>query len=466
MSFFHILPSNTSPAYFPQNNASNYSTPIENPYNLNGNWEVSLMNMTYSNCVNTFANDEMTVTEEMPFEEVFKLGETPIKLVMKLSQNVDSDYAVCKELLPLINSSMKNVLKVSEVKELYFKFEVLIPDGIVILSKDMKTVFNLWDAPFASWDTTPINYFPVKKTLRIDLKEAELFIIAIPLKCARKEFLIKKANETLTSDQVLQRFNALFPQNIVSLEFTKDGNYIVTKHQNDSNLIMFSRPFLDYLDFRQSGIFYKGKLRYVSYNPNASVKDDWYVYCYTVDNITSDTTTLTRTIRLPPIQFHKCSDAVTFLDKSINDKRITFSVDEANILTLKITDKKLTLRFNDTLRDIFAFANSSYKGAQNYKADDTFSLSRRIQYFYVYSNVGEYVHIGDTEAPLLAVIPFNANDEACSILKEKNFETPMYVRVARDRISQIDIAIYDGAGQLVPFIEGSVTTLRLHFRQL
>ena len=32
-------------------------------------------------------------------------------------------------------------------------------------------------------------------------------------------------------------------------------------------------------------------------------------------------------------------------------------------------------------------------------------------------------------------------------------------------ISQIDIAIYDGAGKLIPFYAGAVTSVRLHFRR-
>ena len=40
----------------------------------------------------------------------------------------------------------------------------------------------------------------------------------------------------------------------------------------------------------------------------------------------------------------------------------------------------------------------------------------------------------------------------------------MYIPVSQERISQIDIGIYDGTGNLIPFVEGAVTTLRLHFR--
>ena len=61
MSFYHILPSNTSPETFPNNHASEYSTPITNAHQLNGNWEVALVNATHSNCINSFNNDTLTI---------------------------------------------------------------------------------------------------------------------------------------------------------------------------------------------------------------------------------------------------------------------------------------------------------------------------------------------------------------------------------------------------------------------
>ena len=82
-----------------------------------------------------------------------------------------------------------------------------------------------------------------------------------------------------------------------------------------------------------------------------------------------------------------------------------------------------------------------------------------------FTRVSAYVHIGDTEAPLLAVIPFQAT-KLCNRLKEKNLRHPMYVPVIADCISQIDIGIYDGTGQLIPSTRDVVATLVIHFRQL
>ena len=64
MSFYHILPSNVAPKTFPNNSAASYRTPLENPYNLFGNWEAAITNVTYSGCLKTFVKDDyITVTK-------------------------------------------------------------------------------------------------------------------------------------------------------------------------------------------------------------------------------------------------------------------------------------------------------------------------------------------------------------------------------------------------------------------
>ena len=63
MSFYHVLQSNTSPATFPQNNASKFSTPVDNPIMLDGNWEMALMSVTHPYCISIFNNEIATLVE-------------------------------------------------------------------------------------------------------------------------------------------------------------------------------------------------------------------------------------------------------------------------------------------------------------------------------------------------------------------------------------------------------------------
>ena len=239
MDFYHVLPSNTSPDYYPNNNASQYSTPLNNPYVLNGNWEVGVIDVTFPTCVKTFNNDEMTLL-------------------------------------------------------------------------DVPTI----------------------------------------------------------------------------------GDKVVT---------------------------------------------------------------------LPPISFADEVKAINFVNERIGNMNVvTFSCTPSKHIVLSL--KKVKILFDDNLRDIFGFDKNEYIGPCTVTSARTFSLKRCIQFLYIYSNIGEYVRIGNTESPLLAVISF-ANINYDSTLAEKIFKTPMYIPVSQNRVSQIDIELYDGAGQLIPFVDDGVTTMRLHFRQ-
>lgn len=171
-----------------------------------------------------------------------------------------------------------------------------------------------------------------------------------------------------------------------------------------------------------------------------------------------------KTITIPPCSFEKVDAAIQFINSRINDNRIRLDCTSKRV-TLYITDAKLSVTFDNTLRDILAFNKNTYEGPLTYTANGNFSLIRCIQYLYIYSNLASNVRIGNTESPLLAIVPFLVNG-SCSLLTEKIFKIPMYISIKQRRVSQIDIAIYDGAGQPVPFVSDAVTTVCLHFRQV
>ena len=188
----------------------------------------------------------------------------------------------------------------------------------------------------------------------------------------------------------------------------------------------------------------------------------WEVYHYTLDEVQKHTDPMDENLTLPPISFQRQKDAVQFLNKHCQP--VKFSLDTEQHLQMTLP-KHMAITLSDPLRDIFAFDENTYRGAGSFKATGTFSLTRRIHYLYVYSSITDYVRIGNTEAPLLAVIPF-AVSSSCDILKEESYKNPMYIPVRHSNMSQIDIAIHDDAGALVPFVAEAVTSLRLHFRQL
>ena len=126
--------------------------------------------------------------------------------------------------------------------------------------------------------------------------------------------------------------------------------------------------------------------------------------------------------------------------------------------------KKYAIQLSDSLSSILGFGKSDYFHSKSWHRATTFPLLKRaITALYVYSNIVDAVYVGDVKAPLLLTCPFKRSD-AFNIVHQQEFLNPCYVPLNRSHINQIDIAIYDDAGSLIPFLYGK-TKLSLDFRR-
>ena len=465
MNFYHILPSNASPDYFPNNNASEYSTPLENPYVLPGEWEVGLMDLTYSTCVNTFNDDKIFVEHDETIAEVVAKSKKPLKVMLPVPTNQSDVTEARKELIAYITEKFKTLLRLTlSVSELRCYWTLITKKFYFIISPGIQTMFQLWSDVVTLMDLSIRNPWGFYKKF-IPSERSDVYIIIVPVKPTSQElsvtYTLKKANETITPEQLLQRFEKQVKPGIVKLTLD-NKKFCLKKLHNDTNLTILNKHLRGALNFNNAGIYRAGNVQYKSNLFKDWMKSKWTFTIITLNDIEIFNESC---VTLPPASFEEESDAIRFINSKVNDERIKFSCNTAKHITLTIATKKLTVKIDDALRDIFAFDKNSFTGDRTYTASGVFSLTRCIQFLYIYSNIGDFVHVGNTEAPLLAIVPFSKS-KGCSLLKERIFKTPMYIHVARDRISQIDVGIYDGAGQLVPFASNTVTTLRLHFRQL
>ena len=454
MSFFHVLPSNVAPDSFPRNHASAFSTPVTNYYHLEGKWEIALMNITYSSCINTFHQDQIMVDKSFELK-----GSLPTNnRAMRIKVTANS----LLELVDSINDKLKRVVKITlRNGNRFCKWHVVMPGVIVIIPESFKLLFGLWHDVITHWDDNVDNY---NKMQHKNLKGQEFYITVIPPSYAHKSSVtLKEENEKIESDEFVKRFDDKLGHVLNITE--NDKRFTVKKLHDDNILAVFSPPLLEKIHFRQAGFLKPGVERSLYPDFSSSFKEVWKVHLYHLKEVQDPPTKMKVPITLDSLSFRTQKAAVSYLNEKVDVANIVFTLSQDNILHLKILDEKTCVTFSDSLRDIFAFDQNSYTGKGLFSASGSFSLTRRIHYLYVYSSVSDYIRIGDTEAPLLAIIPFN--HEVCSdLLQEKTFKTPMYVPVIQNPISQIDIAIYDGAGELVPFATDAVSSLRLHFRQL
>ena len=457
MSFYHVLPSNTSPDTFPKNHASLYSTPIENPYILNGQWEVALMSMTHSNCIDTFNNDRMFITERITSKEALRNITKPVKYVLDAPpEDISREEKLDRMLKQLERFACIFTAKRTKPEDdNRVTWSVVNPKFYVIISEDIRDFFRLHSCALAGYekDITNLHYIPAANVNILDA-----YIILGQMKTNSTEFLIKPSNKEMTANELMETFNGVVTTGD-KLEFNNDSKTHIRlqKNSNRDKIIILSEGLKKALRLHHGALREKGKLHYLSHRLHVSFKEEWLVRIIDLSHVVTAKDVFRREIVLPRQQFLSSEAMIDTLNE-IHSK-ITFDENKGHILSMKLNGVKV--EFEDDLRDVLGFENNFYE--DNAIGSAPFSLNRMIHYFYVYSNISHMVRIGDTQAPLLGVVPFNA--KPCRIKTERNFKVPMYVPVSRDHISQIDIGIYDDAGKLVPFHKDSITNIRLHFRQ-
>ena len=201
-----------------------------------------------------------------------------------------------------------------------------------------------------------------------------------------------------------------------------------------------------------------------SYDFKNMFTDKWTLNLYSLQTVPDYVNKrIIHDFELAPKLFQSTSQLCKYVTHIIGYRDIILE-EKDNVAHLTINSKDLRLEFSKDVQDILAFDQSMYQGKCHVEASDVISLTRRINYFYIYSNISEYVRVGDTEAPLLAHFPFNA--KPCSLITERVFKQPSYIKVKGNQIPQIDIGIYDDAGKLFPFHRDALTSIRLHFRRI
>ena len=469
MDFYHVLPSNSSLDHFPNNKSSQFSTPLDIPYELPGEWEMALMSLTYSSCVNTFNNDTIIFNQNCPtVAQCLEKELSALKVMLPLTDCGPSRTARARYLYAeMINKKFDTLLQVRfNNDQSKATWKVLNKNFYFVLSRGLRNLFQLWSDTLTDKDGTYTTMTMFKSGAVIN-KPDDSWIMAVSNKPSQHEsflnFTVHEAGEPITAEKLLENFDKVTP-NIFKMKLThKKTKFTMRKLHDDNNLIILNSPLRKSLTFVRAGMFHSGWQRYLR-SSLKNVTDKWIVTIIHLKNIQIyKDINRNEVVTLPPCSFSEEKEAVAFLNKKVNNFPISFTLNSDKRVSMKISDTASTITMDGALRDILAFEKTTFSGKQTVTGTEPMSLIRCIQYLYVYSNICSNVRIGNTEAPLLNIIPFT-NDRNCKLLKEKIFKTPMYIHVKQKHISQFDIAIYDGAGDLVPFVNDVVTTLFLHFR--
>lgn len=118
-------------------------------------------------------------------------------------------------------------------------------------------------------------------------------------------------------------------------------------------------------------------------------------------------------------------------------------------------------------RDVETSGRIWHRTDEAYISKQPASLARAIpNSMFVYSDICESYITGDTQTPLLCVVPVETGgDYTYGANRMKFFPSPRYIPLIRNHIATIEIDIRDEYGKSIPFEEGTLT-VTLQFKRL
>ena len=131
------------------------------------------------------------------------------------------------------------------------------------------------------------------------------------------------------------------------------------------------------------------------------------------------------------------------------------------------THKSYYLSLENGLHTVLGFQKTLFVGKENctdcYESELQADLQRGISNIFIYSDIVQYIPVGNVSAPLLRPITFNASNygEMVNI----RYQNPMYISLNKKTIHSIEVMLCDATGHKISFVEG-LTTLVLHFKRL
>lgn len=515
----HLL-SNVSPGLFPDNSPSKFSTYLANEINLpEGEWEVGVRQIMYPTHVATTSMDDKI--DVYKYEESYRnLLPHPSRDKVNLqtfgaSININGKQpfpststldSVADYVLQQVNASVwskqKGVLKM-EYDRASKKFILHIDheDILVAFTNDLtkllgftKTNFvkgihsassqftnpkvNLNDIKMNLYDLTTFESESHELVLSIDQKGSVSYIKSIP----------RNYKDTLPDeyhDEPTFRFGVHVNSGMIKTTAESTSHKSFESHEKKVLFYSFDSASTKKFDLESIYAHHEGKVVPIPKQPLLNVKKE---------QSTSETPNPIREIKRVRVTFYydhardiargfekmpiasfsidtkkqlrKPTDLIPKLNEQSKTYQYKFHFDTTQQRFMLTLGNKYGLRLNKSLASILGFEsnpNVIYEPNTKITAQEFPILNRGITALYVYTNIIQSVYIGDVQAPLLLTCPFK-NKESKDDVHQLEFLNPYYAPLNRSVVNQIDIAIYDDSGSLIPFLYGK-TKLSLDFRR-
>lgn len=110
------------------------------------------------------------------------------------------------------------------------------------------------------------------------------------------------------------------------------------------------------------------------------------------------------------------------------------------------------------------FANKNTSDSIVFKGTTRPNVHRPIRHIYMYSNIIEHVPVGDVYAPLLQIVPVPQGERG--VTQHVQFRIPMYMSLAANDLSVIDIKLCNTEGDVIDFPDFTEVVVKLHFKRV
>ena len=489
-SFFIVLPSNSNPHIFPNNSSSKYSIEFDNPIYLSGQYEVSLIEMTYKNDIMALKDNSFRMFALKVQDKLFQLmkNKSPLNwdynwikiesIEMEEGTGYDPDFIW--DLFHEIRKFVTLGIDQNAGNKVYIK--VKKDDVLLVISKGIATMFNFSRTSFSNKDEDEYSDGMQRKEY-----VKNWTISLVPLYALNyRRIILKKKGEMITLDELMKRWKKKICDKCVTL--TVDSLNVDEKKtlQEQLPLVVKMRKLRplkgeDWCVFQVEDVFKKDMLPdkhpflaneddeisfFVRPNNADKFKDhEWAVRVYNNSLKKTFISNEEYVVDDVVINLEKIASVNNLLDalnvKSVlHDYKFTYDA-LTNRISLTIPPFH-RIKLDDVLASVIGFTTSLNLKEQKQTASKSPMLKRNVSNLFVYTNIIDFIHVGNTEAPLLRQFSISSHTHA---LINREFFTKIFIPVNRNILDRIDISIHDQAGDLVPFKDG-MTTITLEFRPI
>ena len=520
----HIhLVSNVAPALYPNNNPSNFFTPLAEEIELHGdNWEVGVTNVINpSHIQSTTSVDEITFRKLIKYEEevtvpdnffegIYKPYQEKIKFLKDDARKDPKDKAVAYTVKILKRFNSAQLVKGKKISLSYdgtkFVLQVHFRECLFMMSTSLARALGFHQNVFSYGKNVATYLFAENYNLYKKSFPTEETLTYYCLRRMSKSF--QGNYEPYSHDELQPYISAGFDyRNVdnntfsdlqvrilpINGEVVCEVEYDVEDRTKNFEMIQFDKRMVDKLSLPEfmcisrNFTFYTPGPNRISMRHNLNVEskkiekfmydsrrffmdqnEDLQVKVYDrtlpASSVFVNTSPITKSLEKK--SFKTAAEFLPVLNRYSAQYKYDFTYTENPLRFHLKCDGDYCLQLSPSLASVLGFSNPNPQKALicplNLSADKNPFLHRGIDTIFVYCDIVEPVLVGDVKVPLLVYYPYKTNEEGYNAYTE--FLMPTYVGVNRSTLRTIEVQLRDATGECIPFAYGK-TVITLHLRR-